>query len=260
MADSPLQALTNISHGTFRKKSASPYKVARFSPYKLPIKVKSLLNLVGHPHELLDPPPPAFSLPTTSSSSNVVDVFKHQGMEFQATAHVKLPFNLYQNGKQLLPTSVQHQQIMALFPTCFAVGFAPPFLIVRCRTLPPKPWPVTVASLPLFLTNDPDERPMDMGVTAQGPRLKINADTGLWKTPSREAFREIFRAFEREGAMIDSVQWFGIGFKILAAAEPVKDWKKKLPGFINDLYVGYVIGEEVRGESLAAEITSRSAT
>ncbi|KAL8911617.1 MAG: hypothetical protein Q9171_003224 [Xanthocarpia ochracea] len=85
-------------------------------------------------------------------------------------------------------------------------------------------------------------------VTAQGPRLKINAKTRLWETPSREAIREIFRAFEDQCAVIDSVQWFGIGFIILAAKELLKNWKELFPGFINGHYVGYVIGEKVMEE------------
>ncbi|KAL8923957.1 MAG: hypothetical protein Q9172_002884 [Xanthocarpia lactea] len=102
--------------------------------------------------------------------------------------------------------------------------------------------------LPLFIATDEWEIPIDIGVTAQGPKLKINAETRLWETPSREAFRQIFRAFEDQGAVMDSVQWFGIGFIILAAEEPLKNWKKLFLGFINGHYVGYVIGEKVMEE------------
>ncbi|KAL8705974.1 MAG: hypothetical protein Q9201_000968, partial [Fulgogasparrea decipioides] len=263
MADKARQEMTNVpspssssttslqpsaqSRGILRKKSASPYKRVRFSPYKLPGTGKSLLNLTGKSHAHPNPPQPAYHLPDTSDTSGS-DIFEYAGSHFQAIIHVKLPFNLYQDGKQVQPTPEQRAQIMALFPTCFGFSFAPPFLVIRCNTLPPKPWPVTVAGLPLYLTNDPNEQPMDIGVTAQGPKLSIEAETGLWRTPSRQAFLEIFNCLEAMGATIDCVQWFGIGFKILAAAEPCVDWKKKLPGFINNLYVGYVIGEEIRHE------------
>ncbi|KAL8691389.1 MAG: hypothetical protein Q9218_003383 [Villophora microphyllina] len=251
MAESHLSDLTNLpvssGHGTLRKKSASPYKVARFSPYKLPSKAKSLLNLTGHPHAHPNPPPPAFNLPAASATPQH-DTFENQGDTFVATTHVKMPFELWQSGKQIMPTNEQRQQIKALFPTCFGVGVFPPFLVVRCQDLPPKPWPVTVAGLPLWITSDPDERPMDYGVTAQGPKLTITSELALWKTPSEQAFVEIVRAFRKMGAVIDSVQWFGIGFRILSGVEPCNDWKSRLPAFINNLFVGYFIGSEVRSE------------
>jgi len=175
-------------------------------------------------------------------------VVKHESINFELTTHVTMDFHLWQDGKQAAPTQAQSNAISALFPTCFAVAAAPPFLVVRVKALPPKPWPVTVAGLPLYLTTDANEGPMDLGTRAQGPKLSISADLGLWKTPNREAFILIFEEFAKLGASVDRVQWFGIGFKVLAASEPYNDWKSRLPSFINNLFVGYAFGEDFGDE------------
>ena len=64
---------------------------------------------------------------------------------------------------------------MALFPTCYKLSFAPPFLLLACTKLPPKPWPVTVAGMPLYLTTDAEESPLDMGLGGRGPKAFVDA-------------------------------------------------------------------------------------
>ena len=140
------------------------------------------------------------------------------------------------------------EEIAALFPTCYAVAHMAPFLVVRVKDLPPKPWPVTIAGLPLYLTQSLDDNPMDWGERASGPKLQIAADLGLWRSPSFDNMVSIFEAFAELGATVDRIQWFGIDFKILAASQPFPDWSKRLPRAINNLIVGYGFGELFRPE------------
>ena len=126
----------------------------------------------------------------------------------------------------------------------------PPFLIVRVTNLPPKPWPLTIAGLPLYLTRNLDDNPMNWGDSASGAKLQIpTAELGLWRTPSLDSMVLIFEAFAELGVRVERVQWFGIGFKIVAASWPsFTEWRRRLPRAINGLMVGYGFGEEVGRE------------
>ncbi|KAK3168195.1 hypothetical protein OEA41_004641 [Lepraria neglecta] len=182
------------------------------------------------------------TLPVSSSGPTGTE-FKINDDTFESTIHVKLDFELYQNGEQKFPSSDQMQAIMALFPTCFKVTASPPFLVVRCETLPPRPWPVTVAGLPLFLTTSKDQEPLNLGARARGPKINIKGEIIRWKTPEMQTFIEIFEALKGIGAEVERVQWIGWAFLVLAAQEPDKDWKSRLPSTINNIYVGYIFGE-----------------
>ena len=157
--------------------------------------------------------------------------------------HVVLGFNLLVNGEQVSPNQDQVNEIWALFPTCYAVGHLPPFLVIRVQELPPKPWPISVAGLPLFLTESLDEQPLDWGIMTAGPKVDISAELCLWKNPSLDAIASIFRFFSDLGATIDRIQWWGVGFRILATSEPFSDWRQRLPRYINKLRVGYTFGD-----------------
>ena len=43
---------------------------------------------------------------------------------------------------------------MKPFPATFGMNFAPPFLVIRVKKLPPKLWPLTVAGMPVRLTTE----------------------------------------------------------------------------------------------------------
>lgn len=50
-----------------------------------------------------------------------------------------------------------------MFPGTFGVALAFDFLVLSVRTLPPRPWPLTVAGLPLFITTDFSDPPWKYG-------------------------------------------------------------------------------------------------
>ena len=229
----------------YRQKPATPIKTLRFSPYKLSQKGASSFQVLGHPHAHPNPPPPTYELPTTPIEGSL---YTNQGQEFVATQHVKLDFELYQNNRQITPSELQQQCILDLFPTAFKLSFAPPFLIVACKILPKKPWPVTVAGMPLYLTTDGDTAPMDMGVFSQGPKLSIDYTISRWRTPDLQTFQQLFSIYDQLRAGIDRIQWIGWCFLVLSAKEPYSDWRKRLPFMVNNILIGYVFGEQAVSE------------
>ena len=133
---------------------------------------------------------------------------------------------------------------MNLFPTCFGLDIAPPFLVVRCRSLPPKPWPVTAADVPLFLTMDETSRPFDNGARAIGPRLNIPVDIQAGHTPAVTTFITILEELDKRNVVnIDSLEWFGWDWKACTTSEPPADWRSRLPDWINDIYLGFVFND-----------------
>ena len=236
---SPFESASS-SPQAFRKKSASPFKTERYSPYKLPRKTKSLLHLNGHPHSHPNPTPPTYSLPVTSDAKS----FTHEGETFIPTRHIILDFTLFKDGIQHSPSEAQVDVIMDLFPTSYKLSFALPFLIVVCKTLPAKPWPVSVAGLPLFLTTDPDASPMDYGQSSHGPKQTIKNVIDLDKMPGTDVINSLFQMFDSLNAKIHRIQWVAWGFLAIAKEEPYTDWKRRLPGMINKIRIGYIFGEQ----------------
>lgn len=237
----PLSARHTIDNSlTYRKNSASPFKTVRFSPYKLPQKSASSLYLTGHSHAHPNPATPAYNLPVTSTPVHIA----HEGEVFENTRHVRLDFELFEDGQQCTPSREQFQTILSLFPTSFKLSFSPPFMIVACIKPPPKPWPVTVAGMPLYLTTDGETSPMDYGLTGRGPRRLIEAGIERWRTPSLETFQQLFGLFDSLGAKIHRLQWIGWCFLALGASEPYADWRARLPFVVNGIRMGYVFGEQ----------------
>lgn len=157
------------SSPALRKKSASPYSIPRYSPYKL--LTPRLSNLLRHPYRHPLPAPPAYNLPVTSQPSNT---FEYEPSAFQSTTHVKLGFSLYNNGVQINPNKEQVNAILDLFPTAFNLSIQNPLIVVTCLQLPPKPWPLTVAGMPLYLTTDSKTIPLKLGLGARGPKIEID--------------------------------------------------------------------------------------
>lgn len=199
-----------------------------------------MLNLTGHPHAHPNPPPPAYNLSAAPQAAQFVQDDK----VFEHTRHVQMPFTLYRDGRQNEPSLEEMQAIMALFPTCTKLQFCPPFMAIVCSTLPPKPWPVTVAGIPVFFTSEPDQLPMDIGITSHGPKVTIDVNVQRWVTPGLTAFKEIFKMFNLMKANIHELHWIGWGFIALGATPP-EDWRSQLPPMINKIRIGYVWGEQI---------------
>ena len=211
-----------------------------FSPYKLPRESSSFLHLTGHPHAHPNLPPPAYNLQVVSDATR----FTHEGEEFERTRHVELGFRLFQDGRQCTPSTEQYQAIMSLFPTSFKLSFASPFLVIACAKLPPKPWPVTVAGMPLYLTTDGEASPLDCGLSSRGPKTSMEATIERWQTPDLDTFKKLFALLDNLDANIHRLQWIGWCFLALGASEPYADWRDRLPFVINNVRIGYIFGKQ----------------
>lgn len=170
--------------------------------------------------------------------------FKHEDKEVANTGHVKLDFELFRDGKQCTPSMEQFEAIMSLFPTSFRLSFAPPFLLIACRKLPAKQWPITVAGMPLFLTTDGEASAMDYGLGGSGPKASIGATIVRWTTPDLDTFKRLFRMFNDLNANIHRLQWIGWSFLALGSSEPYADWRARLPFLVNNIRIGYIFGEQ----------------
>lgn len=132
---------------------------------------------------------------------------------------------------------------MELFPTCFRLSFTPPYLVIACSELPPKPWPVTVAGMPLYLTTDAECSPMDLGLSASGPKASVEASIQRWQTPEIGTFKKLFILFDKLQANIHRLQWIGWSFLAIGLSEPFADWRARLPFLINNVRIGYIFSE-----------------
>ncbi|KAI5780476.1 hypothetical protein EDC01DRAFT_730687 [Geopyxis carbonaria] len=64
---------------------------------------------------------------------------------------------------------------MALFPDTIAITFSAPFLVVRCRKLPPMPWPISIAGVPLWFTKDLAALPIEFGMPGLGREVSFTS-------------------------------------------------------------------------------------
>lgn len=84
---------------------------------------------------------------------------------------ITLSFSLIKNGRYMGPPKDGFTELASLFPTTFAVEVRPPFLLFRVRTIPPKPWPLSVAGLPPRFTTNEFKPGWDIGKAGRGPKL-----------------------------------------------------------------------------------------
>jgi len=134
------------------------------------------------------------------------------------------------------PTEAELEQIMAVFPTCFAATLMIPLLILRYETLPPCPWPLTIAVLPVYLTTELKLSPLPLGLPAGGSLLEIGATVCVWKTPTVDAMMEIFQGFDARKLLIKAIRWFRVRFLVEVEGEPPQNWRSGFPRRINKLH------------------------
>ena len=104
-------------------------------------------------------------------------------------------FLLIENGVVRLPRSQEELQWIAqAFPTAIAIGVFPPMLVLRFKTLPPKPWPVAVAGLPTFFTTD--DQTMGFPWGRPGGSVRALEDRDAREGTSRQMFEEAIQYFE----------------------------------------------------------------
>ena len=163
---------------------------------------------------------------------------------FQATTHVKLDFHLFQDGQQINPNNEQVNAILDLFPTAFSLSIQNPLMIIVCSQLPPKPWPLTVAGMPIYITNDRNKTPLRLGLGARGATINIDDPIKRYAKPSLDTFTKVFQALDERNIHLTRLQWVGWRFLGFLSGDAPTGWKSSFPAFINGITMGYIFGEE----------------
>lgn len=145
---------------------------------------------------------------------------------------------------QINPNKEQANAILDLFPTAFNLSLQNPFIVVTCKKLPPKPWPLTVAGMPLYLTTDPNTTPLKLGLGARGPKLEIDHLIRRYENPTLQTFKTVFEALDKRGIHLTRLQWIGWRFLGYLSGAAPNDWSSTFPPLINDVTIGYLFGEE----------------
>jgi len=89
---------------------------------------------------------------------------------------IELPYSLIEAGRATGPPGGDFSDLLTLFPTTFAAEVFPPYLIIRIRTIPPKPWPLTIGGLPVQFSTDKFEDSLNRGRLGRGHRSLKDLD------------------------------------------------------------------------------------
>ncbi len=98
------------------------------------------------------------SLASLKMSSSTATPPRHVLLENHPLIYDKL-------GPPRTPSSEEIKLICQIFDGAgvFEVSLDAPFLIIRCRSLPPRPWPITIGGIPIWLTESATDSPIAQG-------------------------------------------------------------------------------------------------
>ncbi|KAI9775992.1 MAG: hypothetical protein M1839_000691, partial [Geoglossum umbratile] len=114
--------------------------------------------------------PSASSTPFAGPPAELVEAIR-------TSRHIVFDFSLVEDGQPRPPrTETERALLWNLFPTQYSVGVHGLFLIVRVRELPPKPWPLTVAGLPFYITTGEWDYPWVRGKFGRGLKVLEHLD------------------------------------------------------------------------------------
>jgi len=147
-------------------------------------------------------------------------------------------WSLVDNGIARDPTYEEGLRLIKLFPTQTSV-FVHVFVLVCYVThLPPKPWPITVAGLPVFISDNKDELPFDFGKVGWGEHAlqQLDARSGL----THEIINSIFEHLAQilEPGILTAITWSEEILFVEYKGDVLNT--KRLPRTIASLRIGYV--------------------
>lgn len=108
------------------------------------------------------------------------------------------------------PLSAEVDMIFDMFDGVFAVHFSPTFLIIRCRSLPPKPWPISIGGMPIWLTDSETDMPYPQGKAGCSSPVLDDLRLSRVSSPAGETFELIAKYFadEHKIALLE-IMWDG---------------------------------------------------
>ena len=135
-----------------------------------------LQRIIRHYPYLLNPliPKPVFGI-STPSPNPLHQAVTSSTLSLSSAAlppklvRLQLSFNIRQDGVPRGPANVQEvAEVRTYFHPLFQIGYYYPFLVVGVTDLPAKPWPTSIANVPLGLTITPSKLPFMIGVISRG--------------------------------------------------------------------------------------------
>nr|AGN71621.1 hypothetical protein 2379 [Monascus pilosus] len=157
------------------------------------------------------------------------------------TRHIVLSFNLRdQKNLPRNPTLDEFEVLSGLFPAYSGAAVLGPFLVIYVKELPPKPWPLSVAGLPLFLTTEDFKVPWTIG-TAGNVRHSVLDHLDARETSDRSLYEAVISFFRKQNVEIFEVVWFFGCWRVRTF--PGADISI-LPGKMCQATTFYIAGEE----------------
>ncbi|EEH02641.1 conserved hypothetical protein [Histoplasma capsulatum G186AR] len=163
--------------------------------------------------------------------------------QFPLSRHIVLPFNLRQNRD----FGENSKLLFQLFPETKAVSFDGYFLVFWLGTLPPKPWPTTIAGVQPYFTTDPnDEGPTPPIKRKSKSRLRVAAEIDATKLQPDKidgAFQLVFDFFSKSEISITEVQYWKHFFVIVLENEA--SYLAEIPSVIGRCSCFYLFEKEM---------------
>ncbi|KAL2067555.1 hypothetical protein VTL71DRAFT_1980 [Oculimacula yallundae] len=213
---------TGVSNGTSVPGSNSSFTGKPLSPSTTPVPASAATSL----REFA---PSAPALPHIEPPTQVV--------RLQVTSSLRT-----QNGEPQGPSWRELPELQQHFPTLRAVMYQHPFLKLIVEALPPKPWPILVADVPLWRTTEDDDLPHGIGQVARAKmQFKTEGELVAYENPSQETIMEVFKLVNEKGAAMYRIEWNRLHLRALGRGpQPGPGWKDVLPGRIKGFLIIYI--------------------
>jgi hypothetical protein len=131
--------------------------------------------------------------------------------------HIILPYNLRENPKAF--TKENLATLNQLFAGIKAISFTGHFLVFWVESLPPKPWPLTIAGIPPYFTTDSnDDGPVAHFKRTNFSPIHVSHDTDARDLPSQNldnCFEIVRLHFDAINVPITEIQYWGNFFVIV---------------------------------------------
>ncbi|KGO63607.1 hypothetical protein PITC_049890 [Penicillium italicum] len=180
----------------------------------------------------------------THPESSEVPESESPVLQIPPSRHMVLPFNLREKGTFHRNSA----QLMQLFTDTKSIRFDGYFLVFLLGSLPPKPWPLTIAGVQPYFTTDPnDDGPLPSTKRMGKSRIFVDAEINVTHLPTSQvddAFKLVFDFFARTEISITQIQYWGNFFMIVLENEDTD--LTAVPRSIGCCNCFYLFDKEVR--------------
>jgi hypothetical protein len=209
------------------------------------------LNILGSPRKRLFPLKTVekkFGMhlaqtPLTAVPNSLLESETTLAEVVSTSRHILFDFTLIKDGIPRCPRTEEEWNVLQnLFPTTYSVSLHGLFLIIRVRRLPPKPWPLSVAGLPFYITTNEWDCPWVRGKYGRGGRILEDLDAQHCVTD--EIFDAVTSYFDSHtDVKITAVRWSIGSWRITV---PDGTLVQKLPMVVARTPCGYVFEPQIQ--------------